>query len=47
MVDFMTGLLDLVFYLFDKTDNLLVVIPASVAFFLFCFLLVGRLVRRF
>ncbi len=45
MVDFMVGLLDLVFFLFDKTDNVVIFIPTFVLFFCFCWSLVGRLMR--
>lgn len=47
MADFVNGLLDIVFFLFDKTDNVLVLIPAAVAFFCFCLFLVRRLMMRF
>lgn len=47
MSDFMTRLLDLVFFIFDKTNSYIIVIPFVVVFFCLCLSLVGRLMRRF
>lgn len=47
MVDCMNGLLDLVFFLFDKQDNPIVLIPFAVLYFCFSFALVRVLMRRF
>lgn len=44
---FMSGLLDLVFFVFDKQDNLIVLIPFAVLYFCFAFALVRRLLGRF
>lgn len=44
MVDFMTGLLDLVFFIFDKQDNALILIPFVVLFFVLCMSIIRRLV---
>lgn len=45
MVDFMTGLLDLVFFIFDKTDNVITVIPFVVLMFCLTFGIIRRLMR--
>lgn len=47
MSEFMIQLLDLVFFVFDKQDNLVVFIPFAVIYFCFAFALVRRLIRRF
>ena len=47
MSDFMTGLLDLVFFLFDKTENVIVIIPFVCLFFCFSLGIVRRLMRAF
>ena len=46
MVELMTGLLDLVFFIFDKQDNPIVLIPFAVVYFCFALGLVRFLVRR-
>lgn len=45
MSDFVTSVLDLAFYCFDKTDNILILFPAGVLFFCLCFAVVRRIVR--
>lgn len=45
MVEVMTGLLDLTFFLFDKEDNVIVLIPFVVLFFVFCLGIVRKIVR--
>lgn len=45
--EFFVGLLDLVFFLFDKTDNIVVFVPTFVFFFCFCWVLLRRLMRVF
>ena len=46
MIDLMNGLLDLVFFLFDKQDNPIVLIPFAVVYFCFALALVRVLMRR-
>lgn len=46
MGDFVTGILDIAFYLFDKTDNIIVVYSAGVLFFCLCFGTVHFLLKR-
>lgn len=46
MDSFMIQLLDLVFFIFDKPDNVIVFIPFAVLFFCFSMALVRRFVRR-
>lgn len=46
MPDFMSGLLDLVFFLFDKVDNVIVIIPFAVMLFCFTMSLISRLMGR-
>lgn len=43
---FVSGLLDLVFFVFDKQDNLVIFVPFAVLYFCFCLALVRRLIRR-
>ena len=45
--DFMLGLLDLVFFPFDKVDNVVIIIPFAVMFFVVAFSIIRRLVRSF
>ena len=45
MSDFMIELLDLVIFLFDKTDNVIIFVPTFVFFFCFTFALIRRLMR--
>ena len=45
MADFVIDLLDLVFFLFDKTDNIIIFVPTFVLFFCFTFALIRRLMR--
>ena len=45
MEDFVIALLDLVFFLFDKTNNVVVFVPTFVLFFCFCWALIRRLMR--
>lgn len=47
MDTFMHGLLDLVFFLFDKSDNIIVLIPFAVLFFCMSFAIIRYLIRRF
>lgn len=47
MSDFMDGLLDLVFFLFDKTDNVIVIIPFVCLLFCFSFGIIRKLMRAF
>ena len=47
MVEFMNGLLDLVFFVFDKTDNVIVIIPFAVLMFCYSMALLRRLIRGF
>lgn len=44
--DFMTGLLDLVFFLFSETSNPVVFVPTFCLFFCGCWALVRRLMSR-
>lgn len=43
---FMSGLFDIVLFLFDKTDNVLIIIPTAVALFILALNIVRRLMRR-
>lgn len=43
--DFMTGLLDLVFFLFDKSDNVILITIFSVLLFTFSFSIIRKLGR--
>lgn len=43
---FISGLLDLVFFIFDKHDNLIVLIPFAVLYFCFAFALIRRFMGR-
>lgn len=43
---FMSQLLDLCFFVFDKQDNVIIFIPFAVIFFCFCFALLRRLMSR-
>lgn len=43
--DFMTSLLDVVFFLFDKTDSLIVLVPLASVFFSLVFAIIFRLMR--
>lgn len=45
--DFMVGLLDLVFFLFDKQDNVLLLIPFTVIFWCLCFAIIKYLMHLF
>lgn len=45
MVEFMTGLLDLVFFIFDKTDNVICFIPFVVLMFCLTFGIIRKLMR--
>lgn len=45
MVDFMTGLLDLVFFIFDKNDNIICFVPFVVLFFCLSFGIIRKLMR--
>lgn len=45
--DFMLGLLDLVFFLFDKQDNVLVLIPFVVLYWCLAFAIIKFLMRIF
>lgn len=45
MAQFMSQLLDLVFFLFDKQSNVIVLIPFAVIYFCFAVALIKRLVR--
>lgn len=45
--DFMLGLLDLVFFLFDKQDNVLVLIPFVVLYWCLSFAIIKFLMRIF
>lgn len=45
--DFMLGLLDLVFFLFDKQDNVLVLIPFVVLYWCLAFSIIKFLMRIF
>lgn len=45
MTDFVIDLLDLVFFLFDKTDNVIVFVPTFVFFFCFSWVLIRRLMK--
>lgn len=47
MVVFMDSLLDLCFFLFSQTENLIVFIPTVAIFFCFAFSLIRRLMRSF
>lgn len=46
MVDFMNGLLDLVFFVFHQSDNVVVIIPFTVLYFCFTFTVIRKLMRR-
>lgn len=46
MAQFMSQLLDLVFFLFDKQSNVIVLIPFAVIYFCFAVALIRRLIRR-
>ena len=43
MEDFVIALLDLVFFLFGKTDNVVVFVPTFLLFFCFCWSLIRLL----
>lgn len=45
--DFIVGLLDIVFFCFDKTDNIVVFVPTFCLFFCFCFIILRRLYHTF
>lgn len=45
--DFMVGLLDLVFFLFDKSDNLILIISFAILFFCAAIAIIRRLMMRF
>lgn len=45
--DFMVGLLDLVFFLFDKQDNVLLLIPFTVIFWCLSFAIIRYLMHLF
>lgn len=45
MSDFMVGLLDLVFFIFDKYDNVICFTPFVVLMFCFTFGLIRKLMR--
>lgn len=45
--DFMVGLLDLVFFLFDKQDNVLLLIPFTVIFWCLSFAIIKFLMHLF
>lgn len=46
MAAFMSDLLDLVFFLFNKQSNVIVLIPFAVIFFCFALALIRRLIGR-
>ena len=46
MPEFMSGMLDLVFFLFDKSENVIVIIPFAVMLFCFTMSLIRRLMGR-
>lgn len=46
MASFMHDLLDIVFFLFDKTDNVIVIIPFAVLMWIVVLGLISRLLRR-
>lgn len=46
MDSFMIQLLDLVFFVFDKQDNVICFVPFAVMYFCFAMALVRRFVRR-
>lgn len=45
MSDFVSSMLDVAFYIFDKTDNILVLFPAGVLFYCLCFAVVHKIMR--